>query len=343
MLSDSLNRVSRGTYCTPADRFEIQVPVALVVEDPHAEGLAAEGHPASDPPQTDDPVRLAAELDVGPDQVEPLLPPAPLDRPVAPDDVLGEREQQRHGKLGHGIGRHLGDVGDEDAALRGGLHIHDVHPHALPGDVLQPGGRLDETPGDAGFDADQEHIRIPKLLQEDRLRVVIQNGYPGDLPQQGKGLFPGLKPRCHNDFHHTSHRDAPEETPIARSGPVSYCPNLNRRSRVVDQDPAPIRLIRHPPAEKVEELDGSHLVREGKVRIVAAPDQPLRRRLDQRLHHRTRIGKSGGRRHPVETGQLHPAAPLAMAQQVEQLLEPPLVDAVARQEHAHVGQHEIRP
>ena len=190
MLSDSRIRVSRGTYCTPVASSKARSLVPLVVEDPHPERQAAEGHPASDPPQTDDPVRLAVEFDVGPDQVEPFLPPAPLDRTVAPDDVLGERKQQRHGELGHGIGRHIGDVGDEDAALRGGLHIHDVHPHALPGDVFQPRGRLDEPPGDTGFDADQERIRIPKLLQQDRLRAVIQNGDPGDLPQRARASSP---------------------------------------------------------------------------------------------------------------------------------------------------------
>jgi hypothetical protein len=76
------------------------------------------------------------------------------------------------------------------------------------------------------------------------------------------------------------------------------------------------------------------------MRVVAAPDQPVRRGLDQRARHRRGVGEIRRRRHAIGAGELHPGAPVAVAQQVDELAEARLRRPGLGAEHAHVGEAE---
>src|SRR6266513_5771115 len=63
--------------------------------------------------------------------------------------------------------------------------------------------------------------------------------------------------------------------------PGSRRSELEQALRIVGQDPAPGRLVRGPFTQQIPQLDRSDLVGEGEVRVVAAPDDAIGRRLDQ--------------------------------------------------------------
>src|SRR5947207_6398912 len=67
---------------------------------------------------------------------------------------------------------------------------------------------------------------------------------------------------------------------------------LEQALRIVDQDAAPGRLVRGPVPQQIPQLDRADLVGEGKVRVVAPPDDAVGRRFDQRARHRRDVGES---------------------------------------------------
>src|SRR5262245_52985610 len=76
--------------------------------------------------------------------------------------------------------------------------------------------------------------------------------------------------------------------------------------RVFDQYFPAGRRVRGPLAEQVEQLDRADLVSEREVRVIAAPDDAVGNRLDQRARHRGGVGEARGNRHAVGTGELDP-------------------------------------
>ena len=124
-----------------------------------------------------------------------------LDGPVAVDDVFGHRQKEGHGEFCDGIGGHIGDIGDDDAALCGGLHVHDVYPHSLPGDVSKPGGSLHEAFRHSRGDSDQKRIGIADLRKKGLLRRVAKDDDPGNRLKFGHGLLTEAEPMGNDDFH----------------------------------------------------------------------------------------------------------------------------------------------
>jgi hypothetical protein len=80
----------------------------------------ARGDELADPPEADDPERLLIQLDAG---VLGAIPFAFEQRLLGLRDVASEREQERHGVLGGGDDVGLRRIGDDDAALGGGLDV----------------------------------------------------------------------------------------------------------------------------------------------------------------------------------------------------------------------------
>ena len=101
--------------------------VRVVGEDPHPHTQGAARHDGADVTEPDEPERLLRDLDA--------LERAPLPLPVPQGRVRGRdaprgREHEPQGVLGRGDRVALGGVGDDDAALGGGLYVYVVHADA---------------------------------------------------------------------------------------------------------------------------------------------------------------------------------------------------------------------
>src|SRR6185503_17406113 len=111
--------------------------------------------------------------------------------------------------------------------------------------------------------------------------------------------------------------------------------------RVFGEDPAARRFVGRPLAEQLEEPLAGHLVRERKVRIVAAPDRAPRRRRDERPGERDRVPELRIAREAVDPGELDPAGRMARVE-IQELAKARLLHALLRREHPQVRDRERR-
>src|SRR4030095_11959438 len=130
----------------------------------------------------------------------------------------------------------------------------------------------------------------------------------------------------------------PQSSPLFVTIVISL--ELVELTGILDKDLPPGRFVRRPPPEEVVKLYRAHLVLEGKMRIVAPPDQAVGRRFDERRAERQHVGELRIGGHAVDAGQLHPAAPIPMPRQLEEFLEAFLLDAIARREQAEMRDRE---
>src|SRR4026209_1044071 len=86
--------------------------------------------------------------------------------------------------------------------------------------------------------------------------------------------------------------------------------------RVVEEDLLACGGVGHPRRDEVEETYRVHAVGVRKERVVAAPDDAIRRRLDQRTRDRHRVFVERRGAEAVRRSQLDPALALALAQQL---------------------------
>ena len=103
-------------------------------DDVHAEAARARGDELADAAEAEHAERLLVDLDAAELRALPL---AGGQRAVRLRDVAGEREHQRDGVLGGGDDVRLRRVGDDDAALGGGLDVHVVDADARAADHPQ--------------------------------------------------------------------------------------------------------------------------------------------------------------------------------------------------------------
>src|SRR5262245_65198844 len=83
--------------------------------------------------------------------------------------------------------------------------------------------------------------------------------------------------------------------------------------RIVGEDQLARCRIRRPFAEQIVELDRADTVVERQMREVAAPDQLPGCGGDERMREGLHVGEAERGRESISAGQLHPAAPRAVA------------------------------
>ncbi len=131
----------------------------------HTERLTAHTNLFSDPAQTDDAQRLAAQL--GTDEAFP----APFDHTlVGRNDLPGQGEHQSQGEISHGIVDGAGSGRDDDSQLARGIEVDVVHTHPVLGDRFQRGNRSEHLSGqlvgsaDDGVYLGQRFSEFPRLI-----------------------------------------------------------------------------------------------------------------------------------------------------------------------------------
>ena len=117
---------------------------AVVVAHRHPEGLGAARDRLADPAEPED-----AEPAAGDGQVRERVgtlgrPPPGAQVPLGLPQLAHGHQQQRERGVGDLVVQHPRGVGDDDAALGGGVHVHAVVPDAEVRDDLQVGQPVEE-------------------------------------------------------------------------------------------------------------------------------------------------------------------------------------------------------
>ena len=129
--------------------------VGVVPHETHAEAAGALGHEPADAAEAEDGERLLVELGAGEGGA---LPRARVHGRVGLGQAAGAGQEQRHGVLGGRDDVGGGGVADDDAALRGGLHVDVVDGHAGSPDDLEAAGRVQELRRHLGLGAHDERV-----------------------------------------------------------------------------------------------------------------------------------------------------------------------------------------
>ncbi len=135
----------------------------VVGEHAHAEALRAGGDELADAAEAEHAERLLVDLDAAELRALPLVRG---EAGVGLRDVARQREHQRDGVLGGGDDVGLGRVGDDDAALGGGLHVDVVDADAGAPDHAQVVGAADQVRGQLRRRADQDPVVVADALRE---------------------------------------------------------------------------------------------------------------------------------------------------------------------------------
>ena len=118
-----------------------------------AEGLRPQRDGPADAPQTDDAEGLVADA-VG--LAAGLVVPASVeDAAVVAQQVAAQGEQEAHGVVGDLLRAVVGHVGDDDAALGGGVHVHAVEARGHERDDAHLGQGVKDAGGERRVGADQ--------------------------------------------------------------------------------------------------------------------------------------------------------------------------------------------
>jgi hypothetical protein len=92
-----------GEVLNPEKVFYLGLPLAVVVANPHIEGLAPLGYLGADSAHSHDPQRLVVDVDSGEIQVRTLFPFPLANKSFALDDPAGRGQQQGKTKVGRGL------------------------------------------------------------------------------------------------------------------------------------------------------------------------------------------------------------------------------------------------
>ena len=174
----------------------------------HPEGAAPCGNKCPDTPQTDDRGDLPGKLDAGRfrRQIDPVDAPH---RPVVLRDSFSERQQQRHGVLGHRHGIDAAGVGERHSAFEKQRQIVAVVTGMGGRDQLQL-ARFDEDLA-GKVPADDDFSLAAQADQFRRVRVIVAlvrrmfghqefaagRSQRADPLQLLRGLLPTQQDRCH--------------------------------------------------------------------------------------------------------------------------------------------------
>ena len=137
--------------------------VRVVGEHPHPHAQSAASHDGPDVPEAHEPERLLRDLHA---LEVAALPRALAQRGVRRRNVSGAGQHKPERVLGGGDGVGLRGVGDEDAALGGGLDVYVVHPDARAADGLHVVGALYYVRRHLCGAADYEAVVLADLLQK---------------------------------------------------------------------------------------------------------------------------------------------------------------------------------
>ena len=117
--------------------FLVAPPV--VVEQAHAKAERTFRHRRADSAHAHQSERLVAQLEAQQRQRFPAAPTTPCNQPVPLQHPAAERQDQRPGEVGGGVGQHPGRVCDRDAAPGAGADVHVVVAGPVVGDHAEPG------------------------------------------------------------------------------------------------------------------------------------------------------------------------------------------------------------
>ena len=116
--------------CIPAVfRFQILISMSSVSKNLHSECLCQSGDFLPDSSKSDDSHGFPAKLHqriIPETEILRLLPSSLMDRSVVVSHLIADFQQKRHGILCHRCRSVGGNVGNRNAFLSGGLHIHHI-------------------------------------------------------------------------------------------------------------------------------------------------------------------------------------------------------------------------
>ena len=135
----------------------------IVGEHFHFERASAAGHFGADAAEADEAQRLAAQLGAG---ERGFFPFARMNRGVGLRHGTRQAEHQRERVFGDANGISAGRVHHQDAATRGGIHVHVIHADAGASDHAKLRGLFEERGRDFRRAANHQTIGVGDFARE---------------------------------------------------------------------------------------------------------------------------------------------------------------------------------